>query len=49
MTSSNQADGVVQSHPLVLAPMVQVTTSYNKLQQDTTRYNTSIVQLKLIK
>lgn len=24
--------GVVQSHPLVFAPMVHVTTSYNKLQ-----------------
>ena len=36
MTSSNQADGVVQTHPLVLAPMVHVTTSYNKLQQVTT-------------
>nr|DAK43152.1 MAG TPA: tRNA-dihydrouridine synthase/RNA Complex, FLAVIN MONONUCLEOTIDE barrel, OXIDOREDUCTASE-RNA complex [Caudoviricetes sp.] len=23
---------MVQSHPLVLAPMVHVTTSYNKLQ-----------------
>nr|DAU19482.1 MAG TPA: FMN-binding domain protein [Caudoviricetes sp.] len=26
---------MVQFHPLVLAPMVHVTTSYNKLQQVT--------------
>lgn len=33
LTSSTQAEGVVQSHPLVFASMMHVTTSYNKLQR----------------